>query len=373
MPTSHARNIFGICFLIGLFVALISLGVYFFWAKKDVAQERDVLLSNLTSNVSFRKEADEDEDIHFTRAETFSSSTGPGTIGSTTMAYVPSTSNPSQEGKHQSGVTVTSSSTDATVSIKTHSGSDNDHKQYELRLNRNGKSSSGIVYIERHDEELGFLCADEFTASDATVVCRELGYTKGMVYHSITAYPYHRYTHSEPILTNLSCSGEEKAINECSGFQWGNYTTCSWWASVICYNKKPYSLRLVNGLYQDSGMIEMEVGGVWGILCAARFFNDDVADILCRTMNFTGGLALDSKMIDHTNHTKVWVPYVSCHGGVEAKSLFDCEMTLHTENILTDLYDSMANLKNDIYLACLNKPVSHAATVQCFKQHFKGK
>lgn len=49
-------------------------------------------------------------------------------------------------------------------------------------------------------------------------------------------YPYSRYTTYRPVLKMLNCTGSENTIQECSGFRLQNVTTCSWFATVVCYN-----------------------------------------------------------------------------------------------------------------------------------------
>ncbi|XP_053374719.1 neurotrypsin-like [Mercenaria mercenaria] len=236
---------------------------------------------------------------------------------------------------------------------------------YKIKLSGNRQASSGKVLIE-HEGETGFVCSDDFDNADAKVVCRELGYKKGLSYNLMESFPYSRYTENEPMLSHLNCIGNEAKIKDCDGFRIGNVTSCSWFAAVLCYNDKPYELRLVNGIMPDSGMVEMKVGGEWGTLCAIRNFDDDVADILCRSMNFTGGLALDRGMLGEVRTSKVWLPYISCSEGAEIKqSIFECSLILNTENILVDRIDHRNNRYNNEYRACLSKPNSYASTVHC--------
>ncbi|XP_045169127.2 neurotrypsin-like [Mercenaria mercenaria] len=236
---------------------------------------------------------------------------------------------------------------------------------YKIMLSGRRQASSGKVLIE-HEGETSFVCSDDFDNADAKVVCRELGYKNGRSYNLMESFPYNRYTENEPILSHLNCVGNEAKIKDCDGFRLGNVTSCTWFAAVLCYTDKPYELRLVNGIMPDSGMVEMKVGGEWGTLCAIRNFDDDVADILCRSMNFTGGLALDRGMLGEVRTSKVWLPYISCSEGAEIKqSIFECSIILNTENILVDRIDHRNNRYINEYMACLSKPNSYVPAVHC--------
>ena len=134
-----------------------------------------------------------------------------------------------------------------------------------------------------------------------------------------------------------------------------------------------YHLRLVNGVHPDSGIVEIQVGGEWGTFCAVRHFNDDLADILCRNMNYTGGVTLPRGELGEVTMSRVWVPYISCEGGPAVKqSILECQLILHTENIPNDLVDFRNNRYNNEYMSCADKP-SFAAAVQCFKHDFQGR
>ena len=129
-----------------------------------------------------------------------------------------------------------------------------------------------------------------------------------------------------------------------------------------------YELRLVNTRDPDSGLVEMKLGGVWGVVCAIRTFDDELADILCRNMNYTGGITMKRGRLGSINHTTVWAPYIYCDVGEPVKqSIFDCHLILHTENILKDKIDLRNNIYLHEYKQCIDRPNSYAAAVQCLQ------
>ncbi|KAL4222595.1 hypothetical protein ACF0H5_018636 [Mactra antiquata] len=276
------------------------------------------------------------------------------------------TEHPHHHHHHHDDTTVLTTTTVTTTD-------DDEDSLYKLSLKGGAEGNSGKVLIEYMGEQ-GFVCSNGFDNNDAQVVCKELGYRKGLSYNLIPVNPtsYSRYTNLQPFLTGLNCNGSESAIHECDGFHLSNETTvCTWFAAVLCYDDKPYELRLVGGVYPHSGMVEMKVGGVWGIFCAIKTHDDEVADILCRSMNYTGGFTSFRGMLGESPSPKVWVPYISCQEHVEnlelLHSVFECDLVLNVENIAYDYIDNRGNADRNEYTACTNKPNSYAATVQCLK------
>lgn len=53
--------------------------------------------------------------------------------------------------------------------------------EYQIKLLGDDRNSSGKVLIE-YNGITGFVCNDEFEDTDAQVVCKELGYKKGLSY-----------------------------------------------------------------------------------------------------------------------------------------------------------------------------------------------
>ncbi|XP_023616403.1 lysyl oxidase homolog 3-like [Myotis lucifugus] len=108
--------------------------------------------------------------------------------------------------------------------------------------------SKGRVEIQRACE-WGTICDDDFTLQAAHVLCRELGFTEAT-----------GWTHSAKYgpgtgriwLDNLSCSGTERSVAECTSRGWGNSDcTHDEDAGVICKDQ-----RLPG--FSDSNVIEVE-------------------------------------------------------------------------------------------------------------------
>ena len=107
-----------------------------------------------------------------------------------------------------------------------HAGSDGD-----LRLMDGPSGSHGRLEVF-HDGQWGGVCDDFFTSPDATVACRQLGYTGGET----------RRSERRPLsggmsfwLDNVGCAGTESRLDRCRHRGWGNHNCSAREAiSVVC-------------------------------------------------------------------------------------------------------------------------------------------
>ena len=128
-----------------------------------------------------------------------------------------------------------------------------------------------------------------------------------------------------------------------------------------------YKFRFFNSLVPDSGQIQMYVDGQWGTFCAIQNFDNRVADLVCREMNYTRGIAIERGTGGPATKTPIWVPWISCDHHVKPKSLFECEVVLHTENIPFDYFTHWSNRYRNMYYACIDTNVPYAPAVHCFR------
>ena len=111
------------------------------------------------------------------------------------------------------------------VTVDSGCGHDNDAGvscERLLRLVDGSIASEGRLEVY-HDGEWGSVCDDSFGATEAAVVCRELGY--GSTTHSGQAFHsahYGRGSDEQTIwLDNLACAGTEKRLASCTHTPWG--------------------------------------------------------------------------------------------------------------------------------------------------------
>ncbi|XP_066266533.1 scavenger receptor cysteine-rich type 1 protein M130-like [Branchiostoma lanceolatum] len=102
-------------------------------------------------------------------------------------------------------------------------------QEFEIRL-ADGGTNYGRVEV-KHDGQWGSICDDDFGASEARVVCRELGFPDYETFHYGAFYG----EGTGPVwLNNLVCNGFENSLEDCSNSGWGASCTHAHDVSVIC-------------------------------------------------------------------------------------------------------------------------------------------
>ena len=93
---------------------------------------------------------------------------------------------------------------------------------------------SGIVDVTLNGIR-GRVCLNQWGAAEANVTCRSLGYAGGVPYVHVTL-------NTHPIvMSNVSCTGRERSLFDCTYQPWGDSTTCkhnAHEAGVICYRRE---------------------------------------------------------------------------------------------------------------------------------------
>ena len=102
----------------------------------------------------------------------------------------------------------------------------------DIRLVGGATDSEGRVEVY-HNSVWGTVCDDGWNVTDASVVCRQLGYTRA------TSAPEAAFfgEGSGPIFYDeVACTGSEARLTDCSNFGFGNHD-CSHSedAGVVCY------------------------------------------------------------------------------------------------------------------------------------------
>ncbi|ELU06825.1 hypothetical protein CAPTEDRAFT_81691, partial [Capitella teleta] len=86
-----------------------------------------------------------------------------------------------------------------------------------IRLVDGNDEHEGRVEIF-HNGQWGTICDDSFGHEAASVVCRSLGYSDGQYYKG-----YIGSGRGNIWLDDISCSGNEVSIDQCSHGGWGNH------------------------------------------------------------------------------------------------------------------------------------------------------
>lgn len=154
----------------------------------------------------------------------------------------------------------------------------------------------------------GSVCDDSWGNSDASVVCRALGYQPEGQYTPPCPYDIATPTHhptgaiavhgaffgfggGEVVASDFECSGEESSLSECASF---SGVRCFHFedAGVICPSLEPLNcttgdVRLVGGTTVYEGRVEVCFHGRWGTVCDDLWDGYD-ATVVCRQLNVVG-------------------------------------------------------------------------------------
>lgn len=174
---------------------------------------------------------------------------------------------------------------------------ESDCRSAALELVNGDVTGSGRVEIVRNGLR-GTVCDDSWDNSDATVICRMVGYRYG---EAVTGARYGEGT--GPIwLDDVECTGTETSLTNCRMSNWG-VSDCSHSedAGVICSNTPPQTdapqidtgslqIVLVDGMTEAEGRVEVIYNGERGTVCDDDWDDND-ANVVCKMLGYNFGLA----------------------------------------------------------------------------------
>ncbi|XP_078353741.1 scavenger receptor cysteine-rich type 1 protein M130-like [Oculina patagonica] len=155
-----------------------------------------------------------------------------------------------------------------------------------------GSHSANIGRVEvYYAGKWGTICGSGWDINDATVVCRQLGYSTG----SLSGYGLFCSAAVQHWFTNFRCYGNESHLDQCA---WDFYTDLSYkdCANVVCKDRMAdlgFEMRLRGSSVPHAGRVELRINGVWGTIGHESIFNwkrpvdPKIARVICRQLNFT--------------------------------------------------------------------------------------
>jgi len=136
------------------------------------------------------------------------------------------------------------------------------------------------------NDQWGTVCDDSWDSTDATVVCKQLGYAYT---GTGTAYSraYFGAGSGQIFLDNVQCTSSSSRLLECTSRPiLSNNCLHSSDASVGC--EAPCitgQLRLVGGIAASEGRVEICINNQWGTVCDDSWGNTD-AVVVCRQLGY---------------------------------------------------------------------------------------
>ncbi|XP_030832693.1 deleted in malignant brain tumors 1 protein isoform X2 [Strongylocentrotus purpuratus] len=192
-----------------------------------------------------------------------------------------------------------------------------------IRLADGFIESQGRVEIY-YDGLWGTICDDNWDDSDASVVCRQLGYSGDVgVARSLARYGQG----SGPIyLDDVGCSGSESRLIDCSNDGWGNHNCGHWYdVGVNCADEIEGDVRLMDGFTPDQGRVEIYYNDRWGTICDDRWDDLD-ARVVCRQLGYSGNVGAARRGGTYGQGSgPIYLDDVGCSGS--ESMLSDCSNT----------------------------------------------
>ncbi|KFP46079.1 Neurotrypsin, partial [Cathartes aura] len=223
-----------------------------------------------------------------------------------------------------------------------------------LRLTSGKGSHEGRLEVY-YTGQWGTICDDGWTELNTQVVCRQLGFKYGK-----SAPEGYSEGSSGPIwLDDVSCSGKETNLLQCSRREWGKHD-CNHQEDVrlICHpdndshklslGKAPLEefitvlrllallacckgvltnlfpgppIRLMDGENKKEGRVEIFINGQWGTICDDGWSDKDAA-VVCRQLGYKGPARARTMAYFGEGKGPIHVDNVKCTGN--ERSLADC-------------------------------------------------
>ncbi|PIK52969.1 putative deleted in malignant brain tumors 1 protein-like isoform X4 [Apostichopus japonicus] len=188
----------------------------------------------------------------------------------------------------------------------------------QLRLVGGSSESEGRVEVFENGE-WGTVCDDLWDESDATVVCQQLGYSSVETVDASDSFPVGS---GRIWFDDVQCTGSETTLRDCTMNGVGVHNCAHYEdVAVICSSEIDLTVRLVNGVGNYEGRVEVFVNGQWGTVCDDLWDISD-AHVVCRMLGFSAAVEARRNAYFGTGDDPIWLDNVECIGN--ETSLSEC-------------------------------------------------
>ncbi|XP_071498165.1 scavenger receptor cysteine-rich domain-containing protein DMBT1-like [Diadema antillarum] len=192
-----------------------------------------------------------------------------------------------------------------------------------LLLTNGTTSYEGRVEVVVNGRETA-VCDDDWTESDATVVCRQLGYGTATETIQNVAGRFDQSLRTDLFLTNPQCTGDEETLTQCAFGGSALRTNCNSGniVGVVC-SAPDYSttVRLVGGNHVFEGRVEIQANGQWGTVCDDNWDIQD-AQVVCSQLGLGEPFAAARNAAFGPGYLPIFLDDLACNG--TEPTLHDC-------------------------------------------------
>nr|XP_048714637.1 neurotrypsin-like isoform X2 [Caretta caretta] len=187
-----------------------------------------------------------------------------------------------------------------------------------VRLAGGRTPSEGRVEVY-YRGDWGTVCDDGWTALNAQVVCRQLGFSGPA---SLASEGEYTLGQGFILLDDMACTGTEFSLLDCPHSNWGQHdcshaedvgVRCSPETNKIIEGTAGPPVRLADGESTKEGRVEVFLNGQWGSVCDDGWTDRDAA-VVCRQLGYSGAAKARTMAYFGEGHGPIHLDNVECSG-----------------------------------------------------------